>query len=298
MWRPGGREAKRHYGGSFATMREARMRRDYIAGELAAKRIPDFKLEEAAERVTVKLAAERWLTSRVDVAEGTRSTYGVNLARLLPRVGHLSLDELDVARVTELVSELGSLKRESLRKTLSTLAQVLDHAGVEPNPVRSPLVKLPRSERREVNPPTAEHVLSVFHVIPERYRLPLLVLDATGMRVGELETLIWGDVDEPRGRWRVSAASAKTGTARWVEAPPVLFEAVTALVAREDRTPTRPVFKGSALTSSERRSLERAPPPACQASHRTTCGTGAFPCCTSAGCRGLASARWLATVTW
>ena len=51
---------------------------------------------------------------------------------------------------------------------------------------------------------------------PRAYRLPALVLDATGMRVGELEQLTWGDVDEPRGRWRVSAASSKSGAARWM----------------------------------------------------------------------------------
>ena len=121
---------------------------------------------------------------------------------------------------------------------------VLDHAGIEPNPARSPKVKLPRGERREVNPPTAEHVEAVVRLLPPRYRLPALVLDATGMRVGELEQLTWGDVDEPRGRWRVSAAVSKTGAARWVTPPPVLFEAVMALVPREDRTPERRVFQG------------------------------------------------------
>jgi integrase len=84
----------------------------------------------------------------------------------------------------------------------------------------------------------------VHRVLPTRYRLPLLVLDATGMRVGELEALTWGDVDEPRGRWRVSQAVAKTGRARWVPVPTELFEAVTRLVAREDRTPERRVFRG------------------------------------------------------
>jgi integrase len=43
----------------------------------------------------------------------------------------------------------------------------------------------------------------------------LLVLDATGMRVGELEAVTWGDIDEARSRWRVSRAVAKTGQARW-----------------------------------------------------------------------------------
>jgi integrase len=108
---------------------------------------------------------------------------------------------------------------------------------VQPNPVRDPLVKLPRGERKEVNPPTAEHILAVHGLMPARYKLPLLVLDATGMRIGELEALTWGDVDEPHGRWRVSAGVSKSGTARWVQPPAELFEAVTRLVPRPPRLP-------------------------------------------------------------
>ena len=80
--------------------------------------------------------------------------------------------------------------------------------------------------------------------MPSRYRLPLVVLDATGMRIGELEQLTWGDVDEQRNRWRVSQAASKTRRARWVQVPPVIFQAVTALVPREDRAPVRRVFQG------------------------------------------------------
>ena len=105
-------------------------------------------------------------------------------------------------------------------------------------------MKLPRGVKRHVQPPTAAHVESVYRLLPPAYRLPLLVLDATGMRVGELEALTWGDVDEPRGRWRVSAAASKTGTARWVGVPPVLFGAVTDLVPRDDRMIERRVFQG------------------------------------------------------
>ena len=116
----------------------------------------------------------------------------------------------------------------------AALAQaVRDHGRVQPNPARDKLtVKMPREERRELNPPTAEHVEAVVRLLPTRYRLPALVLDATGMRIGELEALTWGDVDEQRGRWRVSVASSKTGAARWVNVPPVVFEAVVGLVAR------------------------------------------------------------------
>lgn len=64
------------------------------------------------------------------------------------------------------------------------------------------------------------------------------------MRICELEALAWGDVDEPRQRWRVAGAVAKTGRARWVPVPAKLLQAVTRLVAREDRVPERPVFQG------------------------------------------------------
>jgi integrase len=91
---------------------------------------------------------------------------------------------------------------------------------------------------------TAEHVEAVVRLLPSRYRLPALLLDATGMRIGELEALTWGDVDEPRQRLRVSAAVSKTGRARWIPVPVELFDALTRLVAREDRVPERPVFQG------------------------------------------------------
>jgi integrase len=59
-----------------------------------------------------------------------------------------------------------------------------------------------------------------------------------------LEGLSWGDLDEERSRWRVSEAVSKTRHARWVNVPPELFQALTRLVAHEDRTPERRVFQG------------------------------------------------------
>jgi integrase len=150
-----------------------------------------------------------------------------------------------VQTIAELVAEMHAdgLRKQTIRKSLSVLAMVLDFGGMQPNPARDRLtVKLPREERHELHPPTAEHVEAVVRLLPRRYRLPAVVLDATGMRIGELEGLTWGDVDEPRQRWRVSGAVAKTGRARWVPVPAELFEAVTRLLVREDRTPERQVF--------------------------------------------------------
>jgi hypothetical protein len=72
-YRLGGREAPTQYGGSFKTKREADGRKKWIAGELAAKRVPDLRFA-AAETVTLRTLAARWQASRVDVSAGTAQT--------------------------------------------------------------------------------------------------------------------------------------------------------------------------------------------------------------------------------
>jgi integrase len=246
-FRVGGRESPKRYAGAFGTKREADTRKAWVLGELAAMRVPDLGgLVERQAPVTLRALAEAWQAARVDVAEGTAQTYRVALGRLLPRLGDMPAASLAPSHVADLVAELteAGLRKQTIRKTVSVMAMILDHHGVQPNPARDKRVKLPREERRELTPPTAEHVLAVFDLLPSAYRLPLLVLDATGMRVGELEALTWGDVDERRGRWRVTATVAKMGVARWVDVPAVLFEAVSALVPRDDRTAERRVFQG------------------------------------------------------
>jgi integrase len=243
MFRVGGRESSPRYGGSFATAREARLRRDFVAGELASMRVPELGFAISASAVTIRQAAERWKASRVDVAPGTAQTYLVALGRILPHIGNTPAEEIDAQTVADLVAELhaAGLKKQTIRKTVGVLAMILDHLRIQPNPARDRLtVKMPREERRQVEPPTADHVEAVVRLLPLRYRLPALVLDATGMRVGELEAMTWGDLDEPRGRWRV--ATSKTGRPRWIEPPAVLYAAVQELVPRDDRHADRRVF--------------------------------------------------------
>ncbi len=248
LYKLGGRDSSQKYAGTFRTMREARLRRDYVAGELAALRVPDLSLlTEPVASPTLAQAAKRWQESRVDVAASTALQHRSAIRAMIPALGHRPIDTITPADVADLVSAFAAKgkARETIRKTVMALAMVLDHAGIVPNPARDKIqVKLPRSEKTEIAPPLAEHVLAVHHLLPARYRLPLIVLDATGMRLGELEGLRWGDVDEPKGRWRITQAVSKTGRSRWVPVPPVVFEAVLGLVAREDRTPERPVFQG------------------------------------------------------
>jgi integrase len=229
-------------------MREARARRDAIAGELAARRMPDLRsLEQTTPRSPTLLeAAKRWQASRVDVSPAT-ATYQRSALNRAKSLHGRRVDEITPADVAALVAELTArgLARETVRKTVTVLSMILDFVGVQPNPARDRVrVKLPREERPELAPPTAEHVEAVHRLLAPAYKLPLLVLDATGMRVGELEALTWADVDEPRSRFRVSRAVAKTRYGRFVSVPPVLFEAVLELCPRDDRVPERRVFQG------------------------------------------------------
>lgn len=215
-YRLGGRESAHRYAGSFETKRAALARRAWVAGELAAMRVPNLTLIDnpTPAAPTIAEAAERWRASRVDVADATAVGHRVQLARVMPLLGSRRVDQVTTSDVAELVAALHAKgrKRETIRKSLTVLAQVLDFAGVKDNPARDRVhVRLPREEREEPSPPIADQIEAVLRLMPRPYALAILVLDATGMRVGELEEkgLRYGDLDEPNTRWRVRRAVEK-----------------------------------------------------------------------------------------
>jgi len=247
LYRVGGRESSPRYGGVFGTAREAKLRRDWIAGELANMRIPDLRLLAPGKTLTVTEAAERWRSSRVDVSEGTRVLHRVALGRVLPILGDRQVDAITAADVTELVTTLASAgkKRETIRKSVKYLAAVLDECGINPNPARAKTIRLPHEEQAEIEPPTAEHVEAVYRLLPSAYRLALLWLDWSGARVGSIDTLSVADYDEPGRRVRLRASTQKTRSALWVELPDVLADALEeTLLPREDRDGAARLFPG------------------------------------------------------
>lgn len=210
MYRVGGRESSPRYAGSFATKRDALARKAWVVGELAAMRIPDRRRADDGAVVTLAQVAARWQASRVDVAAGTLETYRVALRRVLPRLGGIPIRDLDAETVAALVADLhaSGLKRQTIRKTVSVLAMALDHARIQPNPARDRLtVKLPREERRHVEPPTAADVDGVVRLLPRRYRLAVLASTAQGCASanstpcsGETWTSLAGDGGSRRAR--------------------------------------------------------------------------------------------------
>jgi integrase len=244
-YRLGGRAYPIVHGGSFKTRREALIRRDLIGGELAAGRNPADALRALSESPQGRSFGE-WATayesSRVDFAAETLKGLTSHLKTILPTFKDRDPATITPADVQEWIAGL-ELKPGSVRRYLATLRAVLDFAGVDPNPARDSRARLPREEHVPVDPPSAADVDTIIGRSPKRWRLPLRTLEQTGMRVGELQRLEWGDCDEDGMRFRIKVG--KTGAARrWVAVPGWLMAEIAATCAREDRTPERRVFPG------------------------------------------------------
>jgi integrase len=251
MFRLGGRESVAKYGGIFSSRRDANARRAWIVGELAAMRNPDLRALELGRRLapTVADACERWRASRVDVAESTRVLHRVALSRVIPILGTRRIDQLEADDIAGLVARLAALgyKRETIAKSVGTLAMALDYAGLEPNPARDKRrVRLPREETEELQPPSTDHVEAVFRTMPRKHRFALLWLDWSGARVGSIDGVLVSDFDEPRRRVRVRKSISKTRRALWVELHPALAEELERrLGPREDRDQLGRLFADS-----------------------------------------------------
>jgi integrase len=247
-YRIGGRESRTRYGGSFKTKREALARRTWITGELAAMRVPSFDLAEPDHATTLSDAAAAWQSSRVDVRDSTAVQHRTALRRVLPTLGTRPVNAITSAEIARLVAALHAdgKARESIRKSLTALAMVFDYAGVSPNPARDRVqIRLPREERAEPEPPVADHVESAARLLTPSYRLALLVLDATGCRVNELERSTVGDLDEQRRGWLIRASVAKTKKPRWALLPDDLWQAtLDGLPPREDRHAEMSLYPG------------------------------------------------------
>jgi integrase len=221
-----------------------------IERELAELRLPDLTFAGTEPSApTFGVAAQRWLHSRIDVSDGTKVQNRTSVGRALQVLGDRRVNEIEPHDVAAMVAQL---HREGvavgyLRKVTQAVAMTLDHAGITPNPARDKvIVRMPRAERDEVNPPTAEHVVAVYRLLPTKHRLPLLFLDWSGARVSAIDLTLVSDYDESRRRVRLRANTTKTRRALWIDMPDVLADELERrLGPREDRDTGARLFADS-----------------------------------------------------
>jgi integrase len=248
-YRLGGRTWPLVHGGSFRTLKDAKVRRDLIGGELAAGRNPAdllrTLLDQPAPIATVGTWAHRYLASRIDIDANTAKNYRTALKKIEATFGTRDPGTLTVAEVATWVSDLAAKhKPGTVKLYLLTFRMLLDFAEVDRNVARDSRVKLPKRVEEEPTPPPAEHVLAILNEIldPVR-RLMFVVIEQGALRLGEAVHLRWGDVDRAGLRLRLPRSATKRDRARWVYLPEWLMDAIETLCPLEDRTPDRRVFQ-------------------------------------------------------
>ena len=172
--------------------------------------------------VSFETWAERFVVSRIDVAENTRKMYRSHLRGSGRRSG--SRPALDHRRRCGRVGRRArprSASRERWRSTSTASSCCWTSSAIEPNPARDPRVKLPKRITEEANPPSDEHFLAMIETLLPRWRLFFLTIEQGGLRIGEAAALRWGDVDVAGGRLRLPRSATKTNTSRWVQLPGV-----------------------------------------------------------------------------
>ena len=163
---------------------------------------------------TFKAFAERWLEGLADLKPSTRRAYTSMLTyQLIPAFGDLPLTALSVEDVnTWLRSREGTLRIKTLRNNLGLLHKILEDAreggylGVN-RLSRSRALRRPRVLREEdeteievLTPAEINRLLDALE--PAHYPIFFTAV-CTGVRLGELLALQWGDLDETGHRVHV-----------------------------------------------------------------------------------------------
>jgi hypothetical protein len=140
-FRLGGRAYPLQHGGAFRTMKEARARRDLVAGELAAGRNPADLLRTMTETptppvlITIAAWSERFIASRIDVDENTIRNYRTALRKVCKTFGDRAPDSLTVDDVAGWVATLAeTMKPGTVQLYLLVFRLLLDYVGLDENP--------------------------------------------------------------------------------------------------------------------------------------------------------------------
>jgi integrase len=212
----------------------------------------EMDLGEKKATPKFKEYAEKWLGCYVQpiLSASTYERYGGLLKQhVYPTIGALPIDEIKRSDVRDLL--LGLIKKEFSKSTVQLVGNAisgpfnyaLDEEIISTNPTARVMKALhSKEDRREfLNPLTHEQVRLFLKTTAEHFReyyAFFLCAFRTGMRLGELLGLQWGDVDwngkfieVKRSYKRKRTSRTKTGRIRHVDMSDQLIEALRGLFA-------------------------------------------------------------------
>ena len=193
-----------------------------VASKLRAKlALGDFQIEEPERPPTFQEQAERWLETYAKV-HCRPSTYD-GYQRLLrtyafPRFGTKPLPEVTREDLKGLIAEMGAknLSKSSIKLAVAPIRELYNHAIDDGHPLQNPAARMGRflkdraDHRLKITPLTSEEVQRLLTAAKEQDRtraedrvrevrpsvsMFLLCAVRTGLRLGEVLGLQWGDLD-------------------------------------------------------------------------------------------------------
>jgi integrase len=227
--------------------------------------------EAVAERIRTKMAAgalkltpdeeiptfgdyfQKWIASQHHLKYSTVKSYTQLFEKNLKTLAPTPLDEITRNELKDLLNgkhEAG-LARNTVRNIMRLISNVLTHAVEDELIMANPTPRLKtirgKKQREEINPLTRDDARLLLETIeknhPWYYPFFLCAL-RTGMRLGELLALEWGDIDfhngfiEVRRQYSLAAkriTRTKTGKIRRVDMSPQLALTLRTLQAERRR---------------------------------------------------------------
>jgi len=167
----------------------------------------------ADRRLTLDAAATEFLAgigtgsitnrSGAQYKPGTAINYTRELRnRVVPRFGHLALDDLTLPRIQEWIHQLsqGGLSGSSVRNAVNPLRALYGWARplglATTNPTAG--ARLPATQQRQPMVVSKEKAEQLIDAVDPQDRIALGLAFFAGLRLGELLALSWGDIDPDR----------------------------------------------------------------------------------------------------
>ncbi len=220
-----------------------------------------------AGKITFAEFSKRWLNAQT-FGETTREATELRLRlHAEPILGRHELRVLKPSIIQAWVRGLQDQLAPTYVLTVVTnvsavLTAAVDDGLIARNPCRAGSVKLPRIDRRQIEPWAAEQVAAVIDALPPRYRAVGVVAAGCGLRQGEVFGLRVDDVEFLRHRVRVeqqvkivrgqlTIGRPKGGKTRAVPLPQI------AAVELAEHLRRYPAGSGLVFTSREHKPLNR-----------------------------------------
>lgn len=234
-YRPGGRDTRYVHVATFPTLREARLCKQWVDGELAQGRRPDLRKLLTAEPLTVAALAEQYGEQVTGASALKRHR---NTVKRLGPLGKRIAREVEGREVQAWINEQRrTLSPSSTRQYLGELRRIFAWGEIDPNPCEWVHLRVERDEGQvteTVDPPSLAEFRVMCEQVPSKYRPVLVVLEGTGMRINELVRLGWGDIDWHGGRIRVPGSKTEAAR-RFVPLLPDVAYTLMGHQAPEDR---------------------------------------------------------------